>query len=161
MSRYRQNTPFKKSPNAPSPLVYEKKHRIYFSETDALGIVWHGNYPIFFERAITELGHKIGLSVTSLKEANLATPLAQLHIDYRIPLYLDEEVTTKVKLHWSDGALLQYEVCIINSQGHIACTGHILQMFIDLNTREPLWISPDLWEKCKRDWEAGVFSNES
>ena len=160
MSRYRQKNPFKNLPDAPQPLVHEVKHRIYFSETDALGIVWHGNYPVFFERAITELGHKIGMSATTLKEANLATPLAQLHIDYRIPLYLDEEVTTKVKLHWSDGALLHYEVCILNSHGKIACTGHIIQMFINLNTREPLWLSPDLWEICKNNWKAGAFANE-
>lgn len=160
MSRYRQKNPFKNLPDAPQPLVHVVKHRIYFSETDALGIVWHGNYPVFFERAITELGHKIGMSATTLKEANLATPLAQLHIDYRIPLYLDEEVTTKVKLHWSDGALLQYEVCILNSHGKIACTGYIIQMFINLNTREPLWLSPDLWEICKNNWKAGAFTNE-
>ena len=158
MSRYRQKNPFKNPPEAPQPLEHEIKHRIYFSETDALGIVWHGNYPVFFERAITELGHKIGMSATALKDANLATPLAQLHIDYRIPLFLDEEVTTKVKLHWSDGALLQYEVCIINSRGEIACSGHIIQMFICLDTREPLWISPDLWEICKNNWKAGVFT---
>ena len=48
MSRYRQKNPFKNLPDAPQPLVHEVKHRIYFSETDALGIVWHGNYPVFF-----------------------------------------------------------------------------------------------------------------
>lgn len=159
MSRYRQNTPFKVQPGDPPPLSHGMRHRIYFSETDALGIVWHGNYAVFFERVITELGHKIGLSATSLKEAGLATPLAQLHIDYKIPLYLDEEVTTQVKLYWSEGALLQYEACILNSQGRIACSGHIIQMFIDLETRTPLWLSPELWEECKKNWKAGKFSD--
>ena len=157
MSRYRKNNPFKVYPGDPAPIMHEIKHRIYFSETDALGIVWHGHYPVYFERAVTELGHKIGLSVTNLKDANLATPLAQLHIDYKIPLYLDEEVTTTAKLHWSDGAMLQYEVYITNSQGQIACTGHIIQMFIDLTTREPLWLSPELWETCKKNWKAGAY----
>ena len=159
MSRYRQKTPFRVYPEDPKPIVYEVKHRIYFSETDALGIVWHGNYAAYFERAITELGHKIGLSATQLKNAGLATPLAQLHIDYMVPLYLDEEVTTSVKLFWSDGAMLQYAVKIVNSRGDIACSGHIIQMFIDLNTRETLWGSPDLWEQCKANWKAGKFAN--
>lgn len=159
MSRYRQKTPFNVSPDDPAPVSHQMKHRIYFSETDALGIVWHGNYAVYFERVLTELGHKIGMSASQLKEADLATPLAQLHIDYRIPLYLDEEVTTKVRLFWSDGAILQYEGTIINSKGEVACTGHIIQMFISLTTREPLWTSPDLWEECKKNWKAGKFSD--
>ena len=159
MSRYRQKNPFRISPEDPQPVCHEIKHRIYFSETDALGIVWHGNYAVFFERAITELGHRIGLSVDALKNANLATPLAQLHIDYKIPLYLDEEVTTKVKLYWSEGAILQYETCIINSRGEIACTGHVIQMFVDLTTREPMFLSPELWEECRKNWKAGKFAN--
>lgn len=159
MSRYRKKNPFMTFPEDPAPIGFELKHRIYFSETDALGIVWHGNYAVYFERAITELGHRIGISVEQLKEANLATPLAQLHVDYKIPLYLDEEVTTCVKLYWSEGAMLQYEVCIINSKGETACTGHIIQMFVDLTTREPLWCSPELWETCKKNWKAGKFSD--
>ena len=62
MSRYRQKNPFRISPEDPQPVCHEIKHRIYFSETDALGIVWHGNYAVFFERAITELGHRIAPS---------------------------------------------------------------------------------------------------
>ena len=52
MSRYRQKNPFRISPEDPQPVCHEIKHRIYFSETDALGIVWHGNYAVFFERGI-------------------------------------------------------------------------------------------------------------
>jgi len=159
MSRYRQKCPFKSDPEFPPPLRYALKHRVYFSETDALGIVWHGNYAVYFERALTELGHRIGMSATQLKDAGLATPLAQLHIDYRLPLRLDEEITTQVALHWSDGAMLQYEVSILNSRGELACTGYIIQMFIDLNTREPLWGSPELWENCKKNWREGKLRN--
>ena len=63
MSRYRQKCPFKIEPGDPAPLRCSLKHRVYFSETDALGIVWHGNYAAYFERAITELGHRIGIPV--------------------------------------------------------------------------------------------------
>ena len=159
MSRYRQKNPFKHSADDPAPLVFSVKHRIYFSETDALGIVWHGNYAAYFERAITELGHRIGLSASNLKAADLATPLAQLHIDYKVPLWLDEEVTTTVKLHWSEGAMLLYEVSIVNSKGEEACSGHIIQMFIDLKTRETLWCSPKIWEECRQRWQKGEFTD--
>ena len=159
MSRYRQKCPFKIEPGDPAPLRCSLKHRVYFSETDALGIVWHGNYAAYFERAITELGHRIGMSASQLKDADLATPLAQLHIDYRIPLYLDEEITTQAALYWSEGAMLQYEVSILNSRGQTACTGYIIQMFAALHSRETLWVSPPLWENCKKNWKDGKLGN--
>ena len=35
---------------------------IRFSETDAMGVVWHGNYLKFFEDAREYFGHKFGMS---------------------------------------------------------------------------------------------------
>ena len=143
--------------NAPAPLEFTVRHRVYFNETDALGIVWHGNYAVFFEQAITELAHSIGLSVTALKDAGLATPLAQLHIDYGSPLYIDETVDITVRLHWSDGPLLNYDLKAVKPDGTLVCTGYEVQVFMDLQNRQALWYSPDIWENCKKRWAAGEF----
>ncbi|MBO7147000.1 MAG: acyl-CoA thioesterase [Lentisphaeria bacterium] len=152
-----RNTVFKDPEGAPRPVETTVSHRIYFNETDALGIVWHGNYPVYFEQAVTELLHKLGMSPHQLHQAGVGTPLAQLHIDYKIPLYLDETIQTTAKLHWHDGPRLNFELSIQNEKGEIACRATIVQMFIDLATRNALWCSPPIWEDCKKKWIAGEF----
>ena len=157
----RNKTYFQDPPEYPAPLSFTAERRICFGDVDALGIVWHGNYPRFIEQAVTELGHRIGLSTQSLKEANLAVPVAKWHIDYMKPLFLDEIIKTAVQLHWSEGPVLNLEMKIRNSAGEIACTGYIVQIFVSLDKREPLWFSPDIWENCKKRWKNGDFSHVS
>ena len=48
-------------------------------------------------------------------------------------------------------------VIIENEKGEIACRATIVQMFIDLATRNALWCSPPIWEDCKKKWIAGEF----
>ena len=81
---------FESIPGAPPPVKSFVSYRITIGEVDALGIVWLGNYLILFEKAATELGYKCGLTYAAYRDASIGAPLAQLHVDYRSPLYLDE-----------------------------------------------------------------------
>lgn len=144
-------------PGAPAPISVTVKRRIRFSEVDALGIAWHGRYPVFFEEAQTELGHKTGLTYEAYRQAGIAAPIAQLHTDYFIPLYLDDIISITAALHWSDGARLNTEYRIENSDGRLACSGYTVQLFVDLQTREPLFCPPALWERCRESWRKGAF----
>ncbi len=151
---------FESIPGAPPPVKSFVSYRITIGEVDALGIVWHGNYPILFEKAATELGYKCGLTYAAYRDASIGAPLARLHVDYRSPLYLDDVVEVGAFLYWNEGARLNTEYVIRNSRGEVACTAYSVQLFVDLATREPLFCSPDLWENCKKRWLAGEFHRE-
>ena len=153
----RQKHYFETEPAAPSPVSVTRVRRIRFSDVDALGIVWHGRYPAFFEEAQTELGHKCGLTYEAYRNAGIAAPVAQLHIDYFLPLRLDDLCTVSASLIWSDGARLNTEYCIRNGKREIACTGFTVQLFVSLDTGEPLFCPPELWETCREHWRAGEF----
>ena len=111
----------------------------------------------FFEEAQTELGHKTGLTYEAYRQAGIAAPIAQLHTDYFIPLYLDDIISITAALHWSDGARLNTEYRIENGDGRLACSGYTVQLFVDLQTREPLFCPPALWERCRENWRKGAF----
>ena len=49
---------FESLPDDPPPITAVIQRRLRFSDTDPLRIAWHGRYPLFFEEAQTELGHK-------------------------------------------------------------------------------------------------------
>lgn len=148
---------FERDEAAPAPLVVEVKRRVRFNEADVMGIAWYGRYPAFFEEGFAELGRRCGLSYRDFAEARLRAPIAQFHIDYHLPLALDEEFTVAVSLVWCEGARLNTEYTVTRADGSVAATAYSVQMFTDADSGETCLTTPELIERCRRRWKAGEF----
>ncbi len=73
--------------------------RVYYSDTDAGGIIYHGRYLDMAEHARTELFRHIGGDQKELKDkSNLVFVVRSLSVDYLKPGYLDDilEVRTTI-----------------------------------------------------------------
>ena len=105
------------APGDPAPLTLEVKHRLAFSEVDALAIGWHGHFPRFFEMAHTALMRKIGLTYDVYRKNQVGAPIVQLHTDYYAPLVLDELFTIRAEFVWSGGARINVNYEIIKENG--------------------------------------------
>jgi acyl-CoA thioester hydrolase len=146
---------FKTAPGAPQPLTIEISRRIQFGEADVMGIAWHGGYPTFFEEASAKLGRETGLSYQAFFENQLRAPIVQLHVDYFLPLHLDEKFTVRASLVWDEGARLNTEFVAVNAAGQIATAGYTVQMFTDAETGEPLILQPKILVSLKERWQSG------
>jgi acyl-CoA thioester hydrolase len=155
--RQRSQEYFEKIPGSPEPISFEIKRRVSFNEVDIMGIVWYGQYAIYFEQAQTELGRRCGLSFQDYYLNNLRAPIVKFHIDYFQPLILDEEFTVQAAYVWSEGAKLCIEYRVIKQDGSIASRGYTVQMFIDGNTNQPYAVTPELLEKLRQQWKDGKF----
>ena len=158
MVRRRNGQYFERIQGAPSPVSVTIKRRVALSEVDVMGIVWHGRYPVFFEEAWQEMARRCGLSYQDFYEANVAAPIAQLHIDYHRPLLLEEEFTVTALVPWCEGAKFLTEYAIKKLDGTLVTTAYTMQLFIDSHTGEVLIGSPEILEKMRRRWKAGEFS---
>ncbi len=141
----------------PAPIVHEVKHRLAFSEVDALAIGWHGHYARFFEMAHTELMRKIGLTYAAYRENNVGAPIVQLHADYYAPLDLDEEFTIRAELVWSGGARLNVNYELVKENGELAGTGYTVQMLFNPYDHTPCLAPPPFVEEVFRRWANGEF----
>lgn len=150
-------TYFERVSGAPAPIVVEVKRRVRFNEADAMAIVWHGRYPLYFEEASEELGRKCGLSYPEYFEAGLRAPVIELHIDYFKPLFLDEEFTIRASLVWNEGSRLNTEYQLIKQDTSVASSAYMVQLFTDEKTGEPFMVSPELLVRVRRKWAAGEF----
>ena len=146
-------------PDTPPPLELTITRTLRFSEVDALAIAWHGNYLRFFEDAHTELMRRIGLGYDRYFAANLGAPIAQAHVDYHAPLRLDESFTVTARLFWNDGARLNVEYEIHNAVDALVATGYTVQMFVELDTRQPCLAPPPLLQECQQRWQKGDFAD--
>lgn len=151
---------FKYETSDPLPLEIKVKKRISFSEVDAMAIVWHGRYPLFFEMAAEELGRKIGLSYDAYRKAGLRAPIVQHHIDYHAPLELEEEAVFEARLIWDDAARLNMEFTLRKENGTTAATGYTVQMFVDASTGTPCVVLPQLYREIREKWRNGELYDE-
>ena len=151
----RRKTYFQSLPGEPKPLAWEIRHRLLFSEVDALAIGWHGRFPQFFEMCHTELMRIIGLDYETYKKNNIGAPIVQFHADYFLPLELDEIFTVRAELVWSDGARLNVNYEIIKENGTLAATGYTVQMFFDVYSHEPYLTTPDCVQNVWDNWREG------
>ena len=75
------------------------EQKVFYSDTDAYGVVWHGSYLRWLEMGRIELCEKAGYSLTKLYDANITLPVVDLNVRYKSPAKLEEEVliTTELK----------------------------------------------------------------
>lgn len=72
--------------------------RAYIEDTDAGGIVYHGNYLNFMERARTESLRTLGFDKSFIFDAECIFVVHSLQIDYKKPAKLDELLTIEAHI---------------------------------------------------------------
>lgn len=156
--RRRRSRPVERDGDGPSALTFAVRRRVAFSEVDVMGVVWHGRYAAFFEEAAAALCRRCGLGYADFFEAGLRAPIIQFHIEYYRPLTLDEDIVVKASLVWTEAARLTIEYEVLKQDGSRAAEGYSVQLFVDSLTDEVCIASPDLWERCRRQWRARAFA---
>ena len=83
----------------PELFVYSFPVRVYFENTDAGGVVYHGEYLKFLERARTEWLRHLGFDHQTLTRNHRATlVVTSLAIDFGKAARLDDNVAVSVRL---------------------------------------------------------------
>ena len=131
-------------------LTATEKIRVQFNETDALGIVWHGNYLKYFEVGREAFGRKYNMGYNTARMNGFATPIVKSTLEHKLPLIFDEQFTIRVTYVPEIAAKLKFQYEIINDKNEIVCIGETLQVFTDLSTGQLSITNPKFYE----DWKA-------
>ena len=59
--------------------IHTMKQKVYYADTDAYGVVWHGAYLRWLEAARVELCEAMGLNLIDLKNNDIALPVVNLN----------------------------------------------------------------------------------
>jgi acyl-CoA thioester hydrolase len=63
--------------------VSEIMIRVNYSETDRMGVAYHGRYPVWFDMARTEHLRRTGVSYRELEDSGLLLTVSELQVRYR------------------------------------------------------------------------------
>lgn len=141
----------------PLPLRHTVERRVRFEEVDALGIVWHGRYPSYFEDARAALGERYGVGYMDFHKQGVVAPIKRLYVDYHQPLKFQETFTIEGILHWSDAARINTEFILRDSLGQVTTTGYTVQVMLDFD-EELLMVPPAFYVEFRERWKAGALS---
>ena len=83
--------------------------RVRYQETDAQGIVHHGNYLNYFEKARIEYLRAMGISYRDVEEAGLMLVVAQVEVNYFSPAYFDDLLLVETRVTSTKGAAIVHE----------------------------------------------------
>lgn len=129
-----------------------------FSETDAMGVVWHGNYLKFFEDARDHFGKIHGLDNLQIHNAGFFIPIVHSELHHKAPVHYGEIAVVTAKLIYRESAKIIFEFEIINKNtGMLAAKGTTTQVFLNAKTRELELMKPDFiteWE-AQQNWIDG------
>ncbi|MFI3291310.1 MAG: thioesterase family protein [Opitutales bacterium] len=106
------------------------KIKVRFSETDAMGVVYHANYLKWFEVARLELVGSLGLSYKELSQAKIHLPVIEAKLKYAQPAVFDDElkVFARIATRPSVKIIINYEV----KRGDTTlCTGETVHVFVN------------------------------
>ncbi len=106
--------------------------RARYAETDAMGIVHHSVYLVWFEAGRSEFMRMIGYPYGELEENGFMLPLSESTCKYKNPVRYDEEITleTSIKEIKSATLTLQYDV-ISKEDGTVLVSGTTTHAFVN------------------------------
>lgn len=113
---------------------YERK--VYYYETDKMGIMHHSNYIRIFEEARVSYLIQAGMPFEDIEAKGLMMPVLSVECRYRRPLVFDEPFAVYPKIVKFNGAMLHMEYRIISRKsGELCVEGTSAHCFTDMDMK--------------------------
>lgn len=104
---------------------HSSQYRVYVEDTDLMGIIYHGKYLYFFERARTDLLRANGISLTKMSECDTYFAIRDIHIRYLFPGKLDDMLTINSLVTKIHGCTLELAQEMFNQDGKLLAKADI------------------------------------
>ncbi|WP_299051001.1 thioesterase family protein [uncultured Polaribacter sp.] len=113
------------------------KTRIRYSETDQMGVVYHGNYAQFFELGRTEWLRFLGVTYKDMEINGIMLPVISLKCNFIKSALYDDVLTIKTVLKKKPMVKIEFDYEIFNQNSDLLCTGNTVLAFMDNKTMKP------------------------
>ncbi|MDY0090447.1 MAG: thioesterase family protein [Flavobacteriaceae bacterium] len=113
--------------------------RVRYSETDQMGVVYHGSYLPYFEIGRVEWLRNLGVSYKSMEENGIALPIVNININYKKPARYDDLLIVTTCLKSQHSVKIEFSCKIENNQGELLTTADFVLVFVDIKTGRPTY----------------------
>lgn len=129
---------------------FEISFRIRYSETDQMGVVYHGNYPQFLEIARVEWLRSLGISYKKMEESGVMLPVISLQMNFRKSAVYDDLITVVAKLKKIPTVKIEFDYEIFNENNELLVEANTVLAFLNTETKKPIKCPDYLLEKFQQ-----------
>jgi len=115
----------------------ETQIRVRYGETDKMGYVYYGVYPLYYEVGRTELMRKFDFSYKKIEEMGVMLPVKSLDIKYHLAAKYDDLLTVKTTINELPSVRITFHYEVYNEQGELLNEGSTMLIFVDETSRRP------------------------
>ena len=116
---------------------HEYKVRVRYSETDQMGVVYHGNYAQYFEMGRVEWLRNLGVSYKWMEESGIMLPVVSLNMNYKKPARYDDLLTVKTIFKSQTSVKIEFDYEIYNEKKELLTIASSVLVFVDMKTSRP------------------------
>lgn len=114
----------------------ETSVRVRYGETDQMGILYYGNYALFYEVGRAEWLRSFDMSYKKIEENGILMPVVSLECRYLKAAYYDDLIRIKTVLKEKPGRLISLYHELFNQSDELINKGKVTLAFIDEKTRK-------------------------
>lgn len=104
--------------------------RVRYSETDKMGIVYHGNYLVWFEIGRIHLLDEIGFPYSQIEEMEYWLPVLEVHAAYHRSVEFDDRIDIATSLRDLPRLRLSIDYELTRNT-EVICTGSTKHAFLN------------------------------
>ena len=115
----------------------ETSVRVRYGETDQMGILYYGNYALYYEVGRAEWLRSFDMSYKKMEADGILMPVVQLESRYLKAAYYDDLIQVKTILKELPGRLITLHHELFNESKELINKGMVTLAFLDEATSRP------------------------
>ena len=123
--------------------------RVYYQDTDTGGVVFHGQYLAFMERARTELLNGAGIDIAAFSERHgLLFVVYELSVKYRLPARLNDLLSVSAEVATISRASMRFRQRVERG-AELLVEGEVVVALVDRSRMRPVRMPQELEQALK------------
>lgn len=105
--------------------------RVRYADTDAMGVVYHANYLVWFEVGRNEIMRAYNLPYTDFEKRGIFVPVVSAEIQWKSPARYDEVLQVQTRVADLTPARITFAYRILRKEDQqLLCQGHTVHAFV-------------------------------
>ena len=88
--------------------------KVYYADTDAYGVVWHGSYLKWLEQGRVEWCEQAGHNLCELSDNNVVLPVVNLNVKYKASAHLNDKIVIETEIEKFNGLTVTFSQKILS-----------------------------------------------
>lgn len=90
--------------------------KVFYSDTDAYGVVWHGAYLRWLEMGRILWCEQMGYNLVTLQSQDIVLPVTNINIKYKSPAKLNDEIIIETQIEKYNALSVTFKQIVKNSE---------------------------------------------